>query len=368
VIDPTPQIAAVPALVPFIGPEHLARKASIDADSLLRLGANESGFGPAPAVLEAIQAELSRVGLYGDPELFELRAALAKTNAVSPHAIVVASGIDELLGLVVRAYLAPGDTALMTRGSYPTFAFHIHGFGGRLIHADYRNQKPDLQALAQMAQRERPRMVYLANPDNPSGGFWPAEDIEAFLAAVPDTSLVLLDEAYAEYAPSLPATTHKTNVIRLRTFSKAYGLAGMRIGYALVAPESAALFEKIRLHFGVGRLSQVAALAALQSVDYMNMVIVETERGRQEYRAYGAELGLRTYPSATNFVLFEMDSVERAEQLVSQLLQRRVFIRKPGVGDLATSVRISVGTPAQRERLYPALREALAVVNSLGAA
>lgn len=308
---------------------------------------------------------LARTSWYGDPESTDLRAALARKHGCAPENITVASGIDELLGLTARAYLAAGDTALATLGTYPTFGFHVAGYGARLETVPYEpDGRVDLDALAARARAVRPRIVYLANPDNPSGSFAPRDAVSNALATLPNDALLLLDEAYGDFvsADDLIAPAVLPRVVRARTFSKAYGLAGARIAYALAEPAVVATFQKIRHHYGVNRTAQVAALAALSDGAFVAGVVAEVARGRAEYARLGERLGLPTLPSATNFVLFDLGSRERAEALVERLLQLGVFVRKPGAPPLDRCVRVTVGTAADRERFGEALEAALAAL------
>jgi len=362
VIRPTPHIEAMPATTPFVGPEALARRIGISDLSLLRLGANESTFGASPHVAEALASEIPRISLYGDPEVYLLREALASSLGCSKDELVVASGIDDLLGLFIRAYVGEGGLAVATSGTYPTFFYHIAGYGARCETVEYDGTRPNLDTLAERAIARKPALVYLANPDNPGGGFHGREALARFLDAVPQQTLILLDEAYAEYAPTneLLPIRDQPNLVRLRTFSKAYGLAGMRVGYALADATVIATLEKIRQHFGVTRLSSLAALTALQDRAFVDHVVLETIRGREEYYTLATELGLTSYPSSTNFVLFECGSVERAVAIVPALLERGVFIRKPGSGRLASCIRVSVGKPEERKEFALHLASVLA--------
>ena len=358
---PTAAIAALPSTTPFVAPEELARTAGLH--SLLRLGANESAFGPSPRAVAAMRDELPRLSWYGDPSSSDLRAALAERFGCTVDCITVTSGIDDLLGLVARAYLEPGAVALATAGTYPTFAFHAIGYGARLETVPYdASGVIPLDALAARARSVGARVVYLANPDNPSGTFWARSAIEAFVRALPQQALLLLDEAYADFvAPAeLLAPAIHPRIVRARTFSKAYGLAGARIAYGLAEPEVGVTFQKIRHHYGVNRNAQVGALAALADNAFVANVVTETERGRADYVALGERIGLATLPSRANFVCFDAGSRERAERLVSGLLQRGVFIRKPSVAPLDRYVRVSVGTSEERAHFAGILIDALA--------
>jgi histidinol-phosphate aminotransferase len=364
--EPARVVAGVPAARPFVGPEELARR--VGRRELIRLGANESAFGPPPAALAAMRAELARASWYGDPECADLRAALAARHGVDPAEIVVGSGIDELLGLIVRAYLGDGEVAAATHGTYPTFTYHVAGHGSRVATVPYRDDGyVDLPALAALARRESARIVYLANPDNPSGTRAAVAEFAAFLEAIPARSLVILDEAYADFvAPEdLAGPNGDPRVVRMRTFSKAYGLAGARIGYALAPRETIATLGKIRNQYGVNRIAQSGALAALDEPEFIAGVVAEVARGRAEYAALGARLGMRTLPSETNFVCFEIGSPALAEAMVEGLLESGIFIRKPGAPPLEGFIRVSVGAAAERAAFAQAFGDLLAAQASL---
>lgn len=361
---PTPTVAVLPLLRPFIAPEELAKLAG-HAD-LLRLGANESAFGPPPAALAAMKAALQRTSWYGDPESIDLRSALAARHACAIERIAVGAGIDDVMGLVVRAYLAPGDVSVATLGTYPTYAYHVGGYGAHLATVPYADDGTvQLQALALLAHQTHARVAYLANPDNPSGTFAPAAAINAFRDALPDDCLLILDEAYADFVDEaeLPDVAADPRVVRLRTFSKAYGLAGARVGYALADPEIIASFGKIRLQFGVNRTGQIGALAALHDEEFVRHVVAEVERGRADYGRLAADHGARTLPSRTNFVCIDIGSRERAEAMVADLLARGVFVRKPGAPPLDGHIRVTVGTAQEERRFADAFAASLQAVD-----
>lgn len=337
------------------------------ARELVRLGANESAFGPSPAAVAAMAAELPRLGWYGDPESLELRDALADKHACDPAQIVVASGIDDLMGLAVRAFVAAGATVLTTRGTYPTLNYHAIGYGGRIATVDYREDgAPDLDALVSAARRLKPALVYLANPDNPSGSFLSRDAVARFYDELPRDALLLLDEAYADFveAGALLPLQFDRRLIRARTFSKAYGMAGARIGYALTSAEHVRTFQKIRLHYGVNRNAQVGALAALRDAAFCETVVRETAVARADYYALARELGCGWIESHANFVCIDMGTAQRAERVLDELLRRGVWIRKPGAAPLDRYVRVSVGTVPMRRALATALRAVLAEVTA----
>jgi histidinol-phosphate aminotransferase len=361
--EPTAQLRAVPATTPFVGPEDLARR--VGRDSLVRLGANESSFGPSPLAIAAMHAAVPLTSLYGDPELVELRTALAARHRCGIENITVGAGIDDLLGLIVRAYCGPGGIALMTRGSYPTFVYHVVGYGAQLSTVEpHADGSTDVAALVAAARERSPRVVYLANPDNPSGSFLVRDDVERIRDAVPDDALFVVDEAYADFVrpDELLPETIDGGTLRLRTFSKAYGMAGSRVAYGIGPASVVATFQKIRHHFGVNRIGSTAALASLGDGAFVSGVVAEVERGREEYYKLGERLGLRTLPSRTNFVCFEIGTRAQAEAMVEALLTRGIFVRKPGQPPIDGFIRVTVGTAEQRAAFAAALSEALDAV------
>jgi histidinol-phosphate aminotransferase len=363
VIRPTPAVEAIPATTPFVGPEELMRETG--RRELVRLGANESPFGPSSKAIAAMSGELDRLAWYGDPESLDLRDALAEKHRCSPAQIVVGSGIDDLMGLAVRAFMAPGDAALATHGTYPTFAYHVAGYGGRLITVPYRDDgTPDCDALLAATRREPSKIVYLANPDNPSGRFIHRAEMARFYESLPRESLLLLDEAYADFVDDSDVLepVFSDRLIRMRTFSKAYGMAGARIGYALATQRNVQTFQKIRLHYGINRNAQVGALASVGDDEFRRYVVAETAKAREDYYRLARELGRRYLESFTNFVCIEMDTPQRAVRVMDELLVRGVWIRKPGAPPLDAYVRVSAGTEPMRRVFAQALRAVLAEV------
>lgn len=360
----TPLIESLPSTVPFVGPETLERQRNRPFRA--RLGANENGFGPAPSVIAAMRDAAPEVWKYCDPENFDLKAALAAHLAVTPRNIVVGEGVDTLLGLTVRQYVREGTPVVTSLGAYPTFNFHVAGFGGRLVTVPYRNDREDLDALLDAVIREKAPLVYFSNPDNPMGTWREAAAIEAFIAALPETTLLILDEAYGETAPAsaLPAIdVSRPNVLRMRTFSKAYGLAGMRCGYALGAESQITAFDKIRNHFGMNRMVQIAALAALADQPYLNAVVARIIAGRDRIAAIAARNGLAAIPSATNFVTIDCGrDGAYAASVLSGLIERDIFVRKPMAPVLDRCIRVSVGLEEELDLFEEKLAETLAAL------
>ena len=344
----TPRVAALAPTVPFAGPEALERRTGLTFRA--RVGANESLFGPSPKAVAAMEAAAREAWMYGDPENHDLKQALAAHYGVTPAHLAVGPGIDGLLGLICRLTLDPGTPVVTSLGAYPTFNFHVAGGGSPLIRVPYRGEHEDPEALLAAARATKAGLMYLANPDNPMGSHHPASVIEEMVANLPDHTLLVLDEAYADLAPpgAVPviAADHP-QVIRMRTFSKGYGLAGARVGFAITNPDLALAFDKIRDHFGMGRISQAGALAALADQDWLTSVQVRTVAARARLSAIAMQNGLQPLPSATNFVSIDCGrDGDHARRVLAEMGARRVFIRMPGVAPLDRCIRISLGDDA----------------------
>ena len=358
----TPLVEALPSTIPFVAPETIERNTGVPIK--VRVGANESAFGISPQAKEAMSKALDRISHYNDPENNKLREALSERLKLTPEHICVGAGIDDLLGLAVRAYLGPGDTAVGSLGSYPTFHYHVAGFGAKSHTVPYKEDGyNDLKALAEAAKDTNAKLAYLANPDNPAGTWFSASKLKSFLEALPQDCACILDEAYIEFAPegtAYPIEDLDPRIILMRTFSKAYGMAGARVGYAIADPDVITAFNKVRLHFNVNLVAQSGALASLQDEAFVSSVIRAVEEGRQEYEALAASLGLPTLPSATNFVCFDCGTQPRAQAILDTLAQKGVFIRKPGTPPLDRCIRITVGTPEERRSFAEILPKVLA--------
>lgn len=357
----TDLVNSLPANVPFIGPEEQERTRG--APFAARLGANENIFGPSPKAIAAMCAEAENVWKYGDPTSHDLRAALADRRGVATGNILVGEGIDGLLGNLVRLLIGPGDGVVTSDGAYPTFNYHVAGFGGVLHKVPYRDDFEDLAALMARAHEVGAKLVYLANPDNPMGTWHRGADIVEALDTLPEGCLLLLDEAYVEFAPegtAAPVAGNDPRVIRMRTFSKAYGMAGARIGYAIGAPDLIRSFDKIRNHFGMNRMAQAGALAALNDVDWLAQTQAKVAEARESIARIAADNGLASLPSATNFVAVECgQDGDFARSVLAALVARGIFVRMPFVAPQDRCIRISCGRPEDLAVLARALPEAL---------
>ena len=351
----------LPATVPFVGPEaqERARGKAFEA----RIGANENVFGPSPKAVEAMQRAAQDIWKYADPTSHDLREALAAHMDVTPANIVVGEGIDGLLGYLVRLMVELGDAVVTSDGAYPTFNYHVAGFGGVLHKCPYRDDHEDLAALVTRAREVDAKLIYFANPDNPMGTWVPGADVAAALDDMPEGCLLLLDEAYVEFAPEGTAArveAEDPRVIRMRTFSKAYGMAGARVGYAVGAADLIRNFEKIRNHFGMNRAAQAGALAALHDQAWLRETRASVAEARHEIMRIAAENGLSCLTSATNFVAVDCgrDGVF-ARAVLEGLVSRGIFVRMPFLAPQDRCIRVSCGRPKDLAALAAALPDAL---------
>ncbi len=357
----TPLVSDLPSTVPFVGPESQERDRKLLFDA--RLGANENMFGPSPKALSALKKYSNEQWMYGDPTSFELRCALAEKHRISTDNIVVGEGIDGLLGYVVRLLISEGDHVVTSDGAYPTFNYHVSGFGGKLHKVPYLADCEDIVALIKKARSVDAKLIYFANPDNPMGTHVPGYNIVEALKDLPEGCLFILDEAYSEFAPasSLPSLEIKDmRVVRLRTFSKAYGMAGARVGYAMAEENLINSFEKIRNHFGMNRLAQKAALEALSDDQWLLEMVQKVESGRQRIYKIAASNNLKSITSSTNFVAIDCCKDGKfAKKVLTELISLGIFVRMPFVSPQDRCIRVSVGKKRDLDRFEEALPKAL---------
>ncbi len=357
----TPLVESLPATVPFVGPEtqERARGETFRA----RIGANESVFGPSPMAIEAMARAASEVWQYGDPENHDLKLALAERHGVRPENIVVGEGIDALLGYLNRLLVCEGTSVVTSLGAYPTFNYHVAGFGGRLCTVPYRDDREDPEALLGLALKEDAPLVYFANPDNPMGTWHGADTVQALIDAIPDGTVLCLDEAYIDFAPegtAPPFDVSNPSVIRFRTFSKAYGMAGARIGYGIAEESLAIAFNKVRNHFGVNRIAVEGALASLADETWIGKVRSLVSEACSRIGSIAEANGLEALPTATNFVAVDCgrDSAF-AKSVLDRLIAAGIFVRMPFVEPQNRCIRISAGRKNDLDALEEVLPEAL---------
>ncbi len=341
----TPTIAALPKLVPFIGPEAMERARGRPFRA--RLGANENLFGPSPKALAVMRDAAAENWKYSDPENYELRVAIAAYHGIPIECIVIGEGIDGLLGLTCALFLSPGDGVVTTDGAYPTFNFHVMAHGGKLHPVPMNALREDVPRLIETAKATSSRLIYVSNPNSPMGTWWSASDMEDFIGLLPPDTLLILDEAYSDTAPggTSPAIDiSNPQVVRYRTFSKAYGLAGARIGYAIGEQGVIEAFDKVRNHYGINRVGQLAAHAALLDQSYLKHVVADIAAAREKIAAIARRNGLSPLASAANFVAIHCGHDGAfAARVLKALLERDVFVRKPVVNGLDPFIRVSCG-------------------------
>jgi histidinol-phosphate aminotransferase len=293
-----------------------------------------------------------------------LREAISQATGAHADEILVGGGIDDLMGLAIRCVLGPGDIAAATANTYPMFEYHVRGSGGRLRTVPYGDDMHvDLDRLSEMVHEHAARIVYVANPDNPSGSCRGKDAMERFLTALPESTLLLLDEAYNEFVgqqEERKRVRHRTlrdpaNVVRLRTFSKGYGLAGLHVGYLVAPAHYVDAIGKVRTQHGVNRVAQAAAQAALSDVAHLQTVIRMTGKMRAMYADMGRRHRWRPLTSHTNFVTFDVGSATRARWLVETLSGRGVFVRGGQAPPVKGYVRVTIGTDDECRLLDEAL-------------
>ncbi|UWQ46803.1 pyridoxal phosphate-dependent aminotransferase [Leisingera aquaemixtae] len=364
----TPLALSLPATVPFVGPETQERARGVPFTA--RLGANENIFGPSPRAVEAMAQAAAEIWKYGDAENHDLRRALAAHHGVRPDNIMVGEGIDGLLGCLVRLLIGQGDAVVTSQGAYPTFNYHVSGYGGVIHTVPYKDDREDYGALFAKAAETDAKIVYLANPDNPMGSWHKGADIVAALDTLPAGCLLLLDEAYVECAPegtAAPVSADDARVIRMRTFSKAYGMAGARAGYALGHPELISAFNKVRNHFGMNRAAQAGALAALQDQAWLAQVTAQIADARARIAEIAAQNGLSALPSAANFVAIDCGRDGAfAKAVLDALVDQGIFVRMPFAAPQNRCIRVSCGPEAELDAFAAALPRALEAARRAG--
>lgn len=336
---------------------------------IIKLASNENPLGPSPRALEAMRAALADVALYPDGSGFELKRALAAHHGVAMECITLGSGSDHILELAARAFLGPGRSCVISQYAFSIYNIVAQAAGAELrIAPAYPMDHPaapcghDPDAMISRVDATT-RMVFIANPNNPTGTFIPGEAVARLLRRVPAETIVLLDEAYTEFVddPSYVEGTRfldaHPNLIVVRTFSKAYGLAGVRVGYALASAGITDLLNRVRLAFNPNSLGQAAALAALGDREHIRRTVENNRAGMRQLREGFDRLGLRYLPSVCNFIT--VDVGRPAKEVFQALLREGVIVRPIANYGLPNHLRISVGLPEQNARLLDALARVL---------
>ncbi len=357
-------IRGLPDYVPGRPVEEVEREVKARA---IKLASNENPLGPSPLAVEAARRALGSSNWYPDGGTKLLREALAARHGVKPEEIFVGLGSSEIIDLAARATLRSGLQGVTSEGTFALFPIAIRASGAQLALAPLRESTFDLCAMSELFRPEC-RILYLANPNNPTGTVFGSEALERFLARVPDEVLVVLDEAYCDYAEradypdSLKLFRERQNLLILRTFSKVHGLAGLRIGYGIGHAGLVRELNKLRTPFNVSNVAQAAALAALDDKEHVAGSVEMNRAERRKLTEGLAKLGLRPAPSETNFVFVELGT--DASRICQELLQKGVIIRPLGWMGFPEAVRITVGLPEENDRCLAALGEVLAAIPS----
>lgn len=343
--------------------EELAREFGLDPQEIVKLASNENPRGPGPAVRKAIAEATDELSRYPDGNGFALKSALAARLEVDRDDIVLGNGSNDVLELVTQAFLRPGDSAVYSRHAFAVYPLATQARGATGIEVaaakDYGHDLPAMRA----AIKPTTRVVFVANPNNPTGTWIAPDVLRSFVATVPADVLLVLDEAYNEYlepaqcAPSAAWTRSHPNLVVSRTFSKAYGLAALRVGYGVTSAGVAEMLNRVRQPFNVNALAQAAALAALADVDYVNESRALNREGRAVLEQGFAKLGLAFVPSHANFVLVKVGDAARVYE---HLLRQGVIVRPVANYGLPEWLRVTIGVGPENRRFLDALAAALA--------
>jgi histidinol-phosphate aminotransferase len=357
----SPFLKTLPTYQPGRPIEEVARELGLPAESIIKVASNENPFGPSPLAVAAMQKAVPHVNLYPDGNAFYLKQKLAAKLGVEPANLVLGNGSNEIIEFVAHALLAPGTDIVVSQYCFAIYPIVAKMTGADVITVPAQNYGHDLPAMLK-AITTRTRIVFVANPNNPTGTLAPRAELIDFVNRVPDDVLLVLDEAYIEFlgdpvdlVPLIRLGARK-NLILMRTFSKIYGLAGLRIGYGIAPAELAAALEKIRQPFNANLLAQTAALAALDDDEHVRKTRANNFTGLEFFAKAFRQLDLEFIPSSANFILVRVGEGQK----IFEAMQRQGVITRPMGGYLLPEwIRISIGTPQENERCLGALKNAL---------
>jgi histidinol-phosphate aminotransferase len=327
----------------------------------VKLASNENPLGPSPKALAAIRAKLDQLHLYPDGDCFYLKTGVAKKLNVAPENLIFGNGSNEIIELAARTFMRPGDEAVMAEQAFVVYQLIVQAVGGKSKQVPLSNFTHDLNAIAE-AVSPQTRMVFLANPNNPTGTIFRRDDWDRFLAKVSAEVLLIVDEAYFEYVQdagypdSLKYHAEGRAILTLRTFSKLYGLAGLRIGYGVAPKELISMMQRVRQPFNVNAAAQWAALAALDDADHVRRSLEVNRQGLDYLQSEFAKLGLAHVPSHGNFILVR---VGKGQEIFQQLLTQGVIVRPMGAYKFPEYVRVTVGTMEENRKFIDALQRVI---------
>ncbi|QIK37952.1 histidinol-phosphate transaminase [Caldichromatium japonicum] len=353
----------ISGLTPYVPGKPLSElERELGIQDAVKLASNENPLGPGPKARAALAEALAEVGRYPDGGGFELRRALAEHHGLPPQAVTLGNGSNDVLDLIARTFLHPGAESVFSEYAFAVYPIATQSVGATARIAPARDYGHDLEAISRLIN-EQTRVVWIANPNNPTGTWLAAETLRAFIGSLPKTCIVVVDEAYTEYveAPDFPDATHWLatfpNLIVTRTFSKVHGLAGLRVGYALSDPAIAELLNRVRQPFNVNSLAQAAAIAALSDREHVRASVELNRAGMRQFTQAFAELGISYIPSVGNFIT--IDCGRFAGPINESLLKRGIIVRPVGNYGLPNHLRVSVGLESENARCIAALAEVL---------
>jgi histidinol-phosphate aminotransferase len=355
----SPFLKTLPVYQPGRPIEEVARELGIPADSIIKVASNENPFGPSPLAIAAMQKTIAGVNLYPDGNAFYLKQKLAAKLGIEPADLILGNGSNEIIEFVAHALLAPGDDVVVSQFCFAIYPIVAKMFGANVITVPAKNYGHDLSAMLR-AVTPRTKIIFVANPNNPTGTLAPREELIKFVNDVPDDVLLVMDEAYIEFLDdavdlvSLIRLGARKNLILMRTFSKIYGLAGLRIGYGIGNADFISALEKIRQPFNVNLLAQTAALAALDDVEHVRKTRANNFAGLEFFERAFRELKLEFVPSHANFILVRVGDGQKVFEAMQKL---GVIVRPMSGYQLPECIRISIGTPKENERCLEALKK-----------
>jgi histidinol-phosphate aminotransferase len=353
-------VRSFPAYEPGRPIEDVAREMGLDPSGIIKLASNENAFGPSPLAIEAARRAIGQGQLYPDGGCFALRRELAKVHGLEPGQFVIGNGSNEVIELLGHVFVEAGDEVVMGAPDFVVYRLVTLLFGARAVEVPLVDFRIDLKGMAR-AITAKTKLVFISTPSNPTGTATGEEELFSFVRALPATVVCIVDEAYTDYAeraPDIrPLIREGRNVVGLRTFSKIYGLASLRVGYGYAGAEMASLLDRVRQPFNVNAIGQAAAIAALGDRDFTRRCGLENRRGIARLEAGFKNLGLEFVPSQANFILVKVGD----GAAVFDALQRRgVIVRPLKLYSLPEWIRVTVGTPQQNERFLAELAVALA--------
>ncbi|HQS58175.1 MAG: histidinol-phosphate transaminase [Gallionellales bacterium 35-53-114] len=355
--------AYIRAIAPYQPGKPIAElERELGISGIVKLASNENPLGASPKAVAAMHEAIKTIALYPDGNGFELKDALTKRYAVAHANLVLGNGSNDLLELASRAFLAPGDVAVYAAHAFAVYALATQAVGAKGITVPAKEFGHDLEAMLKAAVQHKAKMVFIANPNNPTGTYLDADALQSFMQALPANILVVLDEAYNEYLPpaqhydSVSWLAKYPNLIISRTFSKAYGLAGLRVGYAIAHEQITDMMNRVRQPFNVNSIAQAAAVAALHDMDFVQQTYELNQRGMLQITDGLNKLGLSYIPSFGNFISFRIGG---ATAMYRRLLELGVIVRPVANYDMPDYLRVSIGLETENEKFLTALAQAI---------